>query len=69
MNDNQCPNCGGNLEKYRTDHQIAGTQEATLEWAMCDTCSHVALRNWTFDRGPIPSATIPRRVYHERHGR
>ena len=48
MNDD-CPNCGGSLMPYRTEHQHAGQHDAHLAWSICPACQHVALRTWSFD--------------------
>lgn len=48
MEEMQCPNCGHGLKGHKTERQSAGDRDVILQWVMCENCSHVALRNWTF---------------------
>jgi hypothetical protein len=57
----RCPNCGNNLTSYKTDRQSAGEREVVLQWAMCERCSHVALRDWSFS---TPEPTVGRKGRH-----
>jgi len=51
-----CPNCGDRLISHRTDRQVISTQrEVLLCWFICESCSHVALREWSVEEQVAPT--------------
>ena len=58
-----CPNCGDRLTSHRTDRQVVSRQrEVLLFWFICESCSHVALREWSVEEQVAPTEATSTRA-------